>query len=180
MRFHAMAPGELRASRRLGRSAGVLEHRYVAVPDLRELEDMGPAPSLAGLPPSYIPMKNAVYYSFAAAFAEETGASVIIGGHNGDDGEVFEDTSAAFFEDLQAAFRVGSSRLRKSRLRIWTPLSSMKKAEVVRLGDRLGVPFEMTWSCHQEGRKHCWSCHGCLQRVQAFETAGVKDPLLHV
>ena len=172
-----MAEGELAGAREIGRRASVLEHRFFPIPELREVGDMAERRGLAGLPSAYIPMKNAIYYSVAAAFAEEVGASRIMGGHNRDDTRVYDDTSDLFFRDLQRTLRGGSERLRSRRLTIWRPLRGLDKASVVSLGSRLRVPFELTWSCHREGVEHCWRCLGCLQRKKAFRAAGVKDPL---
>jgi 7-cyano-7-deazaguanine synthase len=55
----------------------------------------------------------------------------------------------------------------------------MDKAAVVSMASKLGVPLELTWSCHEEGSEHCWRCLGCQQRKKAFEDAGVPDPLRH-
>jgi 7-cyano-7-deazaguanine synthase len=54
----------------------------------------------------------------------------------------------------------------------------MPKVQVVSLAYKLGVPLEMTWSCHREGSEHCWRCEGCLGRRRTFVEAGVADPLL--
>lgn len=123
-------------------------------------------------------MRNSVFYSFAASYAEETGASRLVGGHNRDDAGVFRDVSTPFFDALQAAFREGSPILRRNRLRISRPLARAKKHEVVRRAARIGVPLELTWSCHRDGDEHCWECPGCLSRREAFMKAGVPDPLL--
>ncbi len=177
IRLHGTSWGELRAATRLSEAAGVEEHRLFPLPDLREMGDIGEQGRLAGLHPTYIPMKNSIYYSVAAAFAEEVGASRVVGGHNRDDMKIFEDTSERFFADLQRTLRAASVRLREQDFRIWRPLRKMSKAEVVALASRLGVPLEMTWSCHKEGRTHCWECEGCLHRELAFRKAGVMDPL---
>jgi len=172
-----MAAGELRAARRLARAAGVTDHRFFEMPQLREVGDIVSKGRLVGLPSTYIPMKNAVYYSVAAAFADEVGASRVVGGHNKEDQAVFEDTSDEFFRDMQGALRAASVRLREQDFRIWRPLRNKSKAEVVALASRLGVPFELTWSCHRAGSVHCWQCEGCRQRERAFHQAGVRDPL---
>lgn len=177
VRIRHMAGRELRSANRLADAAGVEEHRFFSLPELRELGDFDAPARLAALPRTYIPMKNAIYYSVAAAFAEEVGAGRLVGGHNKDDVSVFEDTSEQFFDNLEKALRAASSRLRKQDLRIWRPLRKMSKAQVVTLATKLGVPLEMSWSCHKDGRAHCWKCEGCIQRKRAFSEAGVPDPL---
>ena len=133
--------------------------------------------SFRGLPPSYIPMRNAIFYSLAAAFAEEVGAQVIVGGHNKDDLGVFRDTSTRFFRELERTFRAGSERLAGNRIRILRPLQTKTKPQVVRLASRIGVPLELTWSCHSGGTEHCWDCAGCRVRMDSFARAGIADPL---
>jgi 7-cyano-7-deazaguanine synthase len=177
IRFHGIAEGEIAAATGIARKAAVLEHRMFPIPELRELGDMSSPRNLKGLPRAYIPMKNAIYYSIASAFAEEVGAGQIIGGHNQDDARVYEDTNGVFFRNLQAALRSGSDRLRASRLSILRPLSKMSKTAVVSMAYKLGVPLELTWSCHEEGTEHCGRCLGCRQRREAFDGAGIRDPL---
>lgn len=172
-----MAEGEVEAARAIARGGGVQEHRFFPIPELAEVGDMESPGGLSGLPRSYIPMKNAIYYSVAAAYAEEVGASRIVGGHNRDDSLVFEDTSERFFRNLQSTLRSGSRRLRAQRLVIWRPLSRIDKTSVISMAARLGVPFELTWSCHEVGREHCGRCPGCRQRRKAFREAGIRDPL---
>ena len=180
IRIEHTAAAEIRAAKLLAKRGGAAEHRLMSVPELREASDIEGSKSLAmgRVPPTYIPMKNAIYYSLAAAYTEETGAGFIIGGHNADDRRVFQDTSEEFFGSLQEAFLAGSPRLRRDGLRILRPLKDRSKGEVVSLASNLGVPLEITWSCHRAGEKHCWRCEGCRKRAEAFRKAGVEDPLV--
>jgi 7-cyano-7-deazaguanine synthase len=130
-----------------------------------------------GLPLTYIPMRNAVFYSLAASYAEEVRADCIVGGHNRDDLRVFRDVAPKFFANLQNAFWAGSKILNERKTRILRPLSSKSKAEVIRLAFSLGVPLGLTWSCHMDGAEHCWRCEGCIGRTRSFERAGIRDPL---
>ncbi|MDG6901205.1 MAG: 7-cyano-7-deazaguanine synthase [Nitrososphaerota archaeon] len=153
-----------------------MEQRVVRLPDLREAGDIGGS-RFPGLPPTYIPMRNAVFYSLAASYAEEVRADCIVGGHNRDDLKVFRDASPAFFSSLERAIWAGSRILGRKRTRILRPLRSKSKPQVIRLASSLGVPLELTWSCHRDGGRHCWRCDGCRARAVAFERAGVADPL---
>ncbi len=132
-----------------------------------------------GLPPTYIPLRNGIFYSLAASYAEEVGADLIVGGHNKDDLAVFADTREAFFDAMQDVMLASSDVLRRRRTRISRPLLSKTKPQVVRLASKLGVPLALTWSCHRDGPSHCWRCEGCRGRLTAFEQAGVEDPLRH-
>ena len=174
--FKGIAESELRSAKSIANLAGVLEHRILRLPDLREAGDI-PGFRLAGRPRSYIPLRNSVFYSLAASVAEETGADTIVGGHNKDDQEVFEDVSSQFFTPLQAALRAASPVLRRDRLRIVRPLRDLPKPEVIKLGTSLQVPLELTWSCHRDVKEHCWRCDGCRSRRRAFMEAGIPDPI---
>jgi 7-cyano-7-deazaguanine synthase len=143
---------------------------------MREAQDIGES-VFSGMPPTYIPMRNSIFYSFAGSVAEEKGASIIIGGHiNGDD-LVFRDATRSFFRLMQKLLWEGSDILRARKTRIMIPLSKLRKYQVVKKAVVLGVPLERTWSCHRDGERHCWECDGCLSRIEAFDTAGIEDPL---
>ena len=176
MKYGGIARSELRAARRMARAARVLEHRVVRLPDMREAQEIWGTGS-AGMPATYIPGRNAVFYSIAGSLAEVVGADYIIGGHNRDDSGVFRDTSEGFFRKLQAALWQGSVALSERRTRIVRPLRERTKAEVIGLAVRLRVPLELTWSCHGDGMEHCWDCDGCRARAKAFAEAGFEDPL---
>ena len=177
--IHGTAGAEVRAAKLLGERVGVLEHKFVRMPDMREAGDITGSRELTkkAVPATYIPMKNAVYFSLAAAYAEEKGADCIIGGQNADDARVFEDTSEEFFASLQKTITASSPRLRRWGLKVLRPLKDKTKAEVVSLAASMGVPLELTWSCHRSGEEHCWRCDGCKRRAEAFLAAGVSDPL---
>ncbi len=174
--YHGIADRELESAKAIADFAGVTEHRRVRLPDLREAGDIRGA-KFGGLPPTYIPLRNSIFYSFAASYAEEVGASAVVGGHNKDDSEVFEDVSSEFFTLLRGALSAGSALLRKKRFEIIRPLKAKRKAEVVKLAASLGVPLELTWSCHRDGPSHCWRCPGCQARASSFVNARVQDPL---
>ena len=147
------------------------------LPDLKEAQDIR-GRSFRGLPPTYIPMRNGIFYFFAASYAEEVRAAVVAGGHNKDDLRIFRDVSPAFFSALQEAFQSGSKILEAEGTTIVRPLERMTKVQVVRKAAEIGVPLRLTWSCHRDGLHHCWKCAGCLGRTAAFKRAGVDDPLL--
>jgi 7-cyano-7-deazaguanine synthase len=174
--FDHIARGEVNAAEAIARSTQVEEHRKVRLPDIREAGDI-PGFRLSGLPPTYIPGRNGVFYSVAAAFAEEIKADYIIGGHNKQDQTMFDDAREEFFESLQRTLWIGSKALRERKTAIVLPLKEMSKPEIISQAVSLKVPLDLTWSCHREGVTHCWTCDGCLSRTQAFVAARVSDPL---
>ena len=174
--FAGIASSELKAAREVAGAVGVREHRLVRLPDLKEAQDIRGG-RFEGLPPTYIPMRNGIFYFFAASYAEEVRAAVVAGGHNKDDTRVFRDVSPAFFSALQKALLSGSKILEAEGTRIVRPLEHMTKVQVVRKAAEIGVPLGLTWSCHRDGPTHCWECTGCLARIASFSEAGVSDPL---
>ncbi len=176
LKYHGIAAREVWSAKAVVRAAGIFEHRFVRLPDLKEAGEISGG-RFAGYPPAYIPMRNSIFYSFAASYAEEIGADVVVGGHNRDDARVFRDVSSRFFDNLQRAFWAGSKIMEARKTRLLRPLANKTKAEVVELAAKAGVPLELTWSCHRDGREHCWECQGCVGRMDSFKRAGVPDPL---
>jgi 7-cyano-7-deazaguanine synthase len=149
----------------------------VPLPFLHEVEDMPDPPAhLRGAPEGYIPVRNLAFYALAASFAEAEGAELIVGGHNGIDPELFPDSSPAFFGQLNDLFRLGAWSHARRPFRVVCPISGRSKADVLRLGRELDVPFALTWSCYHDGKAHCGRCRSCAERRGAFADLGLLDP----
>lgn len=174
--YHGIAKPEVESAKAIASRAGVKEHRLFRLPDLREAEDI-PGGSFEGLPPTYIPLRNSIFYAIAGSYAEEKRISLIVGGHNRDDAKVFTDAKVDFFEALERMLWSGSTILDRQKTRIRRPLGTKTKVQVLKLAASLEVPFELTWSCHRNGTEHCWECAGCLSRLESFKEAGINDPL---
>jgi len=84
----------------------------------------------------------------------------------------------AFAQAAQLATKAGTADGRK--LRFHAPLIALSKAEIVREGTRLGVPWELTWSCYAGGDRACGRCDSCQLRLKGFSLAGLRDPLPYV
>ena len=119
----------------------------------------------------YLEGRNIVLLSKAAVYmARENVARVLLGPLAGNP---FPDATPGFFAAMQRALSIGLDR----PIEIETPFVAMHKADVIRLGARLGVPFELTLSCMQPaGGLHCGRCSKCRERRDAFRDAGVDDP----
>ena len=176
--YHLRPERERRACRDLRLRAGITDQIMIPVPFLRESADI-PArelnnPALASAPQGYIPLRNLIFYSLAAYHAEILGARYIIGGHNRTDCESFPDAGRAFWEQLNNLFKLAIWSHTDIRTEIVLPLIEMDKTEVIRLGARLGVPFELTWSCYFDAAHPCGSCESCLERDRAFAALGLS------
>lgn len=123
-----------------------------------------------------VPNRNAIMLSVAWAHAVAIGASVVAFGAHGGDHFIYPDCRPDFFASLSDAFRLGNVGFGNPDLRLEAPFIESDKAKIAALGYELGVPFEDTWSCYKGGEHHCGKCGTCVERIEAFELAGVPDP----
>ena len=122
--------------------------------------------------PIIVPFRNGVFLSVAVAFAVGIGADLVIYGAHAGDEEFYPDCRREFYEAFGKAARLGTAK----DITITSPLSHLRKSEVLREAVRLGVPLEKTWSCYLQGPTHCGECESCNNRKRAFAEAGVPDP----
>lgn len=131
------------------------------------------------VPVTYVPGRNLIFLSLAAAHAEVLGASVVYFGANVIDYSGYPDCRPEFIKAVEAAIQVGTKAgMQGQGFKIRTPLLHMTKAEIIRLGLKLNVPFHLTHSCYDPVRSiACGQCDSCLIRRRGFEEAGVVDPI---
>ena len=128
---------------------------------------------------TYVPARNIIFLSLALSFAEAVKAEAIFIGANAVDFSGYPDCRPLFFKAFKKAADSGTKAgIEDKKIRIATPLIKKTKAEIIKTGKRLGVPFGLTWSCYAGGNKPCGRCDSCYFRAKGFKEAGVKDPLL--
>ncbi len=150
----------------------LLEHSNKEIPEASYAEQLQ---GNEGSPVStYVPFRNGLFLSVAASIALSRGCSCIYYGAHMDDaaGSAYPDCSESFYESMNRAVYEGSGKA----LRIEAPFISRNKAGVVAEGLRLGVPYELTWSCYEGKDRPCGVCGTCIDRRKAFEANGVEDP----
>lgn len=128
---------------------------------------------------TYVPFRNGLMLSTAAALADSLfpgeECEILYGAHADDAvGNAYADCSPAFSAAMGKAVQIGTY----GKIKVYAPLIDKTKAEVVKIGARLGVPFELTWSCYVGGEKPCGKCGTCIDRAKAFEINGLKDPAI--
>lgn len=125
---------------------------------------------------TYVPFRNGLFLSCAASIALSKECDVIYYGAHSDDaaGNAYPDCSDIFKNAMNQAIYEGSGH----QLTVEAPFVNMTKADVVRTGLRLHVPYHLTWSCYEGQDKPCGKCGTCIDRQKAFEANGVKDPAL--
>ena len=125
---------------------------------------------------TYVPFRNGLFLSSAASVALSNGCSKIMYGAHADDaaGSAYPDCSEEFVKAMRNAIYLGSG----NQLTLEAPFVSMNKAQVVKTGLEIGVPYELTWSCYEGGEKPCLKCGTCIDRMAAFAANGMIDPIL--
>jgi 7-cyano-7-deazaguanine synthase len=173
---------EKRAAVNLAHSISIKELIEIDLPFVKEASDVynGPLKKLDSdaLWSSYVPARNMIFYSIAAHYAEYLGIKWIIGGHNLHDVQFFKDASKEYIEKLNHLFKEGCLLCKDGKpYQIVLPLAEMNRKEIVQLAIKLQIPIELTWSCHREGDVHCRQCYACKQRLEAFISLGLQDPV---
>ena len=129
----------------------------------------------SGTVSTYVPFRNGIMLSAAAACAQSLGASEVWYGAHRDDaaGRAYPDCTPEFVAAMNTAIYEGTGH----EVRLYAPFISMNKADIVKLGLELKVPYELTWSCYEGGDRPCGKCGTCIDRLEAFHRNGVRDPL---
>jgi len=130
-----------------------------------------------GVPVTYVPFRNGIFLSIAAAVAEKHGAKALFIGVVEEDSSGYPDCRYDYIEQMQKAINLGTKD--ETRLTINMPLVALKKSQIVEKSLALGVPLESTWSCYKEEDKACGICDSCRLRLQGFSEAGSIDPIAY-
>jgi 7-cyano-7-deazaguanine synthase len=184
---------ELEASARVAHALGLGSHRTVAV-DLRALggsaltasvpvpKHRAPETIGTGIPVTYVPARNTVLLGLGLAAAETLGAEAVVIGINALDSSGYPDCRPGFLAAMRVVAREGTKRGAEGRpFDVLAPLLEDTKADIVRRGAALHVPFALTFSCYDPVERAgqvlaCGACDACLLRAKGFAEAGVVDP----
>ncbi|WP_248924930.1 7-cyano-7-deazaguanine synthase QueC [Paenibacillus hamazuiensis] len=138
----------------------------------------GGEPAEGEIPVTYVPGRNLLFLSIATSYAEVTGSEAIYIGVNALDYSGYPDCRPEFIrkveETIALATKVG---VEGGPIRIATPLINMTKADIIREGSRLGVPYHLTTSCYNGREQACGVCDSCRLRLKGFAEAGLTDPI---
>ena len=128
-----------------------------------------------GIPVTYVPFRNGIFLSMAAAIAEKHAASAIAIGVVEEDSSGYPDCRESFIEAMQRAINLGTKD--ETNIMIAMPLVHLKKSQIVKKVLQMNVPLELTWSCYQNEDEACGVCDSCRLRLNGFKEAGVRDPI---
>ena len=145
----------------------------IAVPDAGESD---------GIPVTYVPARNLIFLSFAAAYAEAIGSCDIFIGVNSIDYSGYPDCRKEFIDSFTKTANLATKAAdEKWKFKIHAPLQSMSKKEIIQKGTSLGVDYSLTTSCYNpdELGRSCGKCDSCALRKAGFAEAGIPDPTIY-
>lgn len=179
---------ELECAEGIAREAakkGKVEHLKVDVSSIHALISAGSLTGSEEVPKGFyseevqkktiVPNRNMILLSIAAGYAVKIKASEVYYAAHMSDYSIYPDCRKEFVKALDTAVYLANIW---SPVEVKAPFLDMKKADIVRLGLELGVPYELTWSCYEGRDRPCLSCGTCLERTEAFLANNAKDPLL--
>lgn len=130
------------------------------------------------LPSTFVPARNLIFISIAAALAYSENAHIITGGWNAIDYSGYPDCRRRFLQSIETTLNLALGLNLGDDIRIDYPLVDLTKASIIKLGLELKTPFEYTWSCYAGKYRPCGVCDSCRIRAEGFRQAGVEDPAL--
>ncbi|MFC1813568.1 7-cyano-7-deazaguanine synthase QueC [Thermodesulfobacteriota bacterium] len=182
---------ELEAAKKVAKAIGAKKHLVIDIDlkliggsaltdDIEVPKDRDEDEMSGEIPVTYVPARNTIFLSYALGWAEVLGASDIFIGVNAVDYSGYPDCRPEFiaaFENLaNLATKVGVEG--QSKIKIWTPLIHLTKAEIIKKGTELGVDYGITLSCYDPTLvgEACGHCDSCLLRQKGFKEAHIDDP----
>lgn len=182
---------EIKAARRVAEALGVVRHLIInmdlsiiggsaltgngEVPKGRDLEE-----NVDVIPITYVPARNTVFLSYALAWAEVMGIEDIFIGVNALDYSGYPDCRPEYIEAFERMANLATKAAVEGRMkfRVKTPLISLRKSEIIRIGVELGIDYGITHSCYDPASdgSACGECDSCRLRKKGFLEAGIADP----
>ena len=177
---------ELSHSARIATSMN-LPHRILDLPDLAELlSGSSLTDSSVELPEGHyaeesmkstvVPNRNMILLAMAAGYALSIDFDTVAYAAHAGDHTIYPDCRPVFADAMQNALQLADWK----DLRLHRPFVNLTKAELVRIGAKLGAPLHLTWSCYAGDESHCGKCGTCVERKEAFEVAKITDPTEYV
>ena len=177
---------ELSHSSRIATSMN-LPHRILDLPDLAELlSGSSLTDSSVELPEGHyaeesmkstvVPNRNMILLAMAAGYALSIDFDTVAYAAHAGDHTIYPDCRPVFADAMQNALQLADWK----DLRLHRPFVNLTKAELVRIGAKLGAPLHLTWSCYAGEESHCGKCGTCVERKEAFEVAKITDPTEYV
>jgi 7-cyano-7-deazaguanine synthase len=147
--------------------------RSIEIESNRNLNEIG-----KNIPSTYVPARNTVFLSIALAYAEAIDADAIFIGITATDYSGYPDCRPEFIKAYQKMANLATKKgVESEKINIITPLLNLSKAQIIKKGLDMNVPFENTWSCYKGEKRACGKCDSCLLRLKGFKESNAKDPI---
>lgn len=126
-----------------------------------------------------VPNRNSLLLTTAWTIACIEQADVLAYGAHTGDHYIYPDTRPEYLDAINTSLRLGTEGSRKDNLKLIAPFINWSKSAIVQEGARLGVPFELTWTCYEGGDIQCGLCGACVSRKKAFADTKTTDPIIY-
>jgi 7-cyano-7-deazaguanine synthase len=182
---------ELKAAKKVAKFTGAVQHKFIdidpsvfansALTDKSIRVPLNRNINSSQIPVTYVPARNTIFLSYALAFAESIGSFDIFIGVNATDYSGYPDCRPEYIKAFEkmANLATAAAVQKKGRYKIHTPIIKKTKAQIIKIGSRLGVDYSLTHSCYNPDKtgKSCGRCDSCRLRLKGFAQANLKDPL---
>jgi 7-cyano-7-deazaguanine synthase len=120
-----------------------------------------------------VPNRNMILLSLATGYAVTVGADAVWFGAHGGDHAIYPDCRPEFVEKMDAVCRVANYR----SVAVEAPFMGVDKSDILAEGLKLGLNYAQSWTCYNGRERACGRCGSCVERLEAFASNGVSDPL---
>jgi len=163
-----------------------LDHKIVNIPEVKDLLTSSLTSDTQDIPEGHyekesmkqtvVPNRNAIMLSIAYGYAVSNQSDFVLFGAHAGDHFIYPDCRPLFAEALDVALQIGNEGF--GNVKLLAPFINMTKGQICELGQKLGVPYEKTWSCYKGEERPCLRCGTCIERTEAFSYVKKQDPLL--
>ncbi len=122
-----------------------------------------------------VPFRNGIMLSIAIGIAESSGLNKVLIANHGGDHAIYPDCRPEFIRAIDGAANAGTY----AHVHVSAPYTDITKADIARIGKRLGIDYSETWSCYKGGKVHCGKCGTCVERREALKEAGIEDTTVY-
>jgi 7-cyano-7-deazaguanine synthase len=155
--------------------ASALTDKSIEVPETYSVEEI----KERGIPVTYVPFRNGVFISIAAAYAESRNTTNLVGGWNAVDYSGYPDCRPEFLSAMEEALNRGTKPgAEGKKWKIHAPLLKLTKGEIIKLGLSLGADYSYAVSCYRGTEVPCGRCDSCVLRAKGWMEAGEEDHLI--
>lgn len=123
-----------------------------------------------------VPNRNAIMLSLAYGYAVSINAEKVAFAAHAGDHPIYPDCRPSFVIAFDAMEKIANEGYANPKLKLEAPFINITKSEIAKIGSKLNVPYEDTWSCYIGRKKHCGRCGTCVERKEAFKLSRVPDP----